>query len=223
MMLEVSSLAKTYDQGAQPVTVFTDLSLSLQEGEFLALMGTSGAGKTTLLQLLGCLDIPTSGSYRLAGREVSHLDEQELAALRNRHIGFVFQSSYFIDYLDLLDNVALPGFYAASSPQSDNRDRAAKLLDQVGLSHRQLHRPAMLSGGERQRAAIARALYNGPSLLLADEPTGNLDAENSAQVMEIFQQLNRDGLTILMVTHDSMVASRAHSRVALRNGQLEPV
>jgi len=220
-MIHIESLAKVYDQGEHPVTVFDKLSLQLKDGEFLALMGTSGAGKTTLLQLLGCLDTPSGGSYWLAGREVSKLGEDELAALRNQHIGFIFQTSFFIDYLDLLDNVALPGFYARTTLQhGEARQRAAELLDTVGLSHRHSHRPTMLSGGERQRAAIARALFNKPSLLLADEPTGNLDADNTLRVMDILTGLNTSGISILMVTHDPLVAARAQRQAQLCNGEL---
>lgn len=219
-MLRIQALGKTYSQVAQPVSVFTDLSLEIQAGEMVALMGSSGEGKTTLLQILGCLDRPDSGEYWLAGRELSGLPEEELAAVRNRQIGFVFQSSYFVDYLNLVENVALPGLYGQGMAGRAGERRAGQLLDEVGLGHRKRHVPAELSGGERQRAAIARALFNNPDLLLADEPTGNLDAANTRQVMSRLTALNDAGLTILLVTHDDAVASYAGRVLELSGGEL---
>jgi len=219
-MIALEGLSKVYPQQSAPVEVFRDVNLNLEAGEFIALTGTSGAGKTTLLQLLGCLDQPSAGSYRFRGRETAHMSEAELAALRNRHIGFVFQNSYFIDYLDLLENVALPGFYSRGVSAPDARARAEELLDSVGIGHRGAHTPAKLSGGERQRAAIARALFNRPQLLLADEPTGNLDAGNSARIIELLETLNRSGITVLLVTHDNAIACRAQRRVQLCDGCL---
>jgi putative ABC transport system ATP-binding protein len=208
-MIRARNLSKIHLQGGQPVTAVRDFSLALEQGEFVALMGESGSGKTTVLQILGCLDPPSGGSYRLDGEAVDAMDEKRLAAVRNRTIGFVFQTSHFIDYLNLLDNVALPGFYAPGGNGADHRTRARELLRRFGLGHRVDHLPAALSGGERQRAAIARALFNNPRLLLADEPTGNLDSANTGRIMEILQELHRDGLSILLVTHDAAVAARA--------------
>jgi putative ABC transport system ATP-binding protein len=219
-MLSIRGLRKTYAQVAQPVAVFSDLSLDIQSGDMVALMGSSGEGKTTLLQILGCLDRPDGGEYWLAGRELSRLPEEELAAVRNRQIGFVFQSSYFVDYLNLVENVALPGLYGEGVAGRAGERRAGQLLDEVGLGHRKRHVPAELSGGERQRAAIARALFNRPDLLLADEPTGNLDAENTRQVMSRLAALNEDGLTVLLVTHDESVASYARRVLELAGGEL---
>jgi putative ABC transport system ATP-binding protein len=219
-MLRIENFCKTYPQALQPVQVFHDLSFEVATGELVVLMGPSGEGKSTLLQLLGCLDRPTSGDYWLQGREVSRLPEEELAAVRKQQIGFVFQSSYFVDYLNLVENVALPGLYARGMSTHACHQRATMLLEQVGLGHRTTHIPAALSGGERQRAAIARALFNQPGLLLADEPTGNLDGENTRQIMARLTQLNEAGITIVLVTHDEAVASYAHRVLELTNGEL---
>lgn len=220
-MIKVKTLAKNYRQSDQLVQVFDNLSLEVKGGEFVAMMGASGEGKTTLLQILGCLDRPSAGHYWLDGREVSGLDEQELADIRNLKIGFVFQTSHFVDHLDLVENVALPGFYAGQLSTQACQDRAKKLLSQVGLSHRENHLPAELSGGERQRAAIARAMFNHPKVILADEPTGNLDVENSLNIIQILKQLNDTGITILLVTHDAEVARNAERTIRLSNGLVD--
>jgi len=219
-MLKVEGLSKVYPHPQAPVEVFRDLDLSVAAGEHVSLMGPSGEGKSTLLQLLGCLDRPSGGRYWLDGGEVTRLADEELARVRNRRIGFVFQSSFFVDYLDLVDNIALPGIYAGQYPAHRCRERAAELLDEVGLGHRLRHRPAALSGGERQRAAIARALFNRPALLLADEPTGNLDAENTAQIMRRLCALGDSGITLVLVTHDESVAGYADRILHLRGGEL---
>jgi putative ABC transport system ATP-binding protein len=219
-IIQVEQLEKTYWQAGRPVPVLKDLSLTVDTGEYVALMGSSGAGKTTLLQLLGCLDQATRGSYQLDGLEVSALDEEALAAVRNRKLGFVFQTSHFVDYLDLVDNVALPGFYASMLDGEHRRGRAIELLTRVGMAHRQDHVPAALSGGERQRVAIARALFNDPRVILADEPTGNLDADNTANIMAMLADLNRQGITIVMVTHDGDVASQATRVIELASGSV---
>lgn len=219
-MIQVSGLCKTYSGSVRAVQVLRNVSMQLHQGEFLALMGNSGAGKSTLLNLLGCLDTPSSGSYQLAGQEISGLAPGELAKVRNAEIGFVFQSSHFVEYLDLADNVALPNAYSQNSTEQDARARATILLQKVGLGERTDHRPSMLSGGERQRAAIARALFNQPSLLLADEPTGNLDQDNAGRIMEIFRDLNQQGLSILMVTHDPRIAATAGLQAHLADGEL---
>jgi len=220
-MIVVERLCKSYDLGHRRVQILDDLSLHVPAGDFVAITGRSGAGKSTLLQLLGCLDIPSSGEYLLAGQTVSCLDENELAEMRNRRIGFIFQTSHFIDYLDLVDNVALHGFYAENFDEPACRHHARELLAKVGLAHRLTHKPAELSGGERQRAAVARALFGNPDLILADEPTGNLDDRNGAVFADLMRDLNRDGITILMVTHDAAMATIATRQLDLRDGRLE--
>lgn len=217
-MIIAKAISKTYWQSGTAVPVLNDVSLSVTEGEFIALMGSSGAGKTTLMQLLGCLDKPSSGRYWLDGTEVSCLEETGLAAIRNQKIGFVFQTSHFVDYLDLVDNVSLPGFYALPNRAGADGRRSRYLLEQMGLKHRMGHIPAALSGGERQRAAIARALFNKPKILLADEPTGNLDSENTDRVMKLFTELHLVGITIVLVTHDRAVAEYANRTVELLDG-----
>lgn len=224
-MLSVAGLGKTYTAppgaAAGAVRVLDNLDLDVGAGEFVAVMGRSGAGKSTLLQILGCLDRPTRGSYRFDGRETAGLDERERARLRNRSIGFVFQASHFVEYLDLLDNVALAGRYDPALSEAAARRRAAALLARVGLEERVRHRPGELSGGERQRAALARALFKEPRLLLADEPTGNLDEDNLRRLAGILLELNRAGLTVLMVTHDPDMAALAQRRLRLAGGRLE--
>jgi putative ABC transport system ATP-binding protein len=220
-MIVAEHLCKSYDLGHRRVRVLNDLSLRVAAGDFVAITGRSGAGKSTLLQLLGCLDTPSSGEYRLAGSPVSRLSESELAEVRNKRIGFIFQTSHFIDYLDLVDNVALHGFYAGDYDEPACRRRARELLTDVGLAHRLTHKPAELSGGERQRAAVARALFGNPDLILADEPTGNLDGKNGAVFASLMRDLNRDGITILMVTHDTTMARIAARQLDLRDGQLK--
>ena len=219
-MIEARALNKTYRDSGKRVTVFQGLNLRCNAGEYVALMGPSGAGKTSLLQLLGCLDRPNTGEYFLDGQQVSHLEEEELAHIRNEKIGFVFQTNHFVEYLDLVENIALPGLYRGDNDARAISKRATSLLSRVGLSHRLHHLPRELSGGERQRAAIARALFNHPGLILADEPTGNLDAANTARVLEILEELHEAHITVILVTHDSAVASRAHRVLHLCDGQL---
>lgn len=220
LMIEANAICKAYRQAKRRVPVLDRLSVQIDAGEFVAIVGPSGAGKSTLLQVLGCLDTPCSGEYWLNGREVSRLSEPELAAVRNRSIGFVFQSSHFVDYLDLVDNVALQGFYAPDYDAARSRSRAVELLRQVGLEHRLDHRPAELSGGERQRAALARALFNEPRLLLADEPSGNLDGANTEHLRNLLLEQNRAGITIVVVTHDPDMTIAAGRRLELDRGQL---
>ncbi len=222
-MIVADSICKSYIQGHRKVAVLDQLSVRIAAGDFVAIMGQSGAGKSTLLQLLGCLDSPTSGDYWLNGRRVSQLPEEKLAGIRNQSIGFIFQTSHFIDYLDLIDNVALPGFYAANHDHDECRRRAKALLHEVGLGHRLDHKPGELSGGERQRAAIARALFSSPQLILADEPTGNLDEENTQHLVELLTDLNRSGITIILVTHDADVARVAQRRYMLTGGRLAEI
>ncbi|UCG74211.1 MAG: ABC transporter ATP-binding protein [Chromatiales bacterium] len=220
-MIRTAGLQKAYRQAEREVRVLEGLDLEIRRGEFVAIMGSSGAGKSTLLQLLGCLDVPDAGEYWLDDREVSKLGPDNLAEVRNRSIGFVFQSAHFVDYLDLVDNVALPAEYGPSTDVDQHRARAIELLQRVGLGHRLDHRPSELSGGERQRAAVARAMFARPRLILADEPTGNLDEENTRQLVELFADLHEEGITILLVTHDSDVAAIADRCYRLRGGRLE--
>lgn len=220
-MIRAAGLKKSYRQAEREVRVLEGLDLEMLHGEFVAIMGSSGAGKSTLLQLLGCLDTPDTGEYWLDDREVSRLGADRLAEVRNRSIGFVFQSPHFVDYLDLVDNVALPAEYGPAAGAEQHRARAAELLERVGLGHRLDHHPSELSGGERQRAAVARAMFTRPHLMLADEPTGNLDEDNTRQLVELLKDLHRDGITILMVTHDPDVAAVADRAYRLRGGRLE--
>ncbi|HEC26506.1 MAG TPA: ABC transporter ATP-binding protein [Gammaproteobacteria bacterium] len=218
-MIQVQTLDKSYTLPGQSIRVLKKLSLEVNEGEFVAIMGPSGTGKSTLLNVLGCLDIADAGSYVLDQEIISAMDDCALADIRNRKIGIVFQSTSFIDYLDLPDNVAMPGFYSGQSREHSRR-RAIELLEQIGLGHRLKHRPGQLSGGECQRVAIARALFNRPRLLLADEPTGNLDSKNSAEIVRLLKQLNTQGLTIVLITHDSGVASAADRIYYMQDGGL---
>lgn len=213
-------LWKVYRLGDVQVQALRGLSLTIEPGEFVALMGTSGSGKSTLMNLLGCLDTPTKGHYWLNGRNVASATQDELADIRNRQIGFVFQSFNLIPRTSASENVQLPLFYRGL-PLREQRTRAADALNRVGLAGRELHFPSQLSGGQQQRVAIARALVTGPAILLADEPTGNLDTESSREIMAILADLNRrDGLTILVVTHDSDVAAYTSRELLMKDGQL---
>jgi putative ABC transport system ATP-binding protein len=201
------------------VEVLSDISLTVRAGEFLALQGTSGSGKSTLLHLLGLLDTPTAGSYRLLGRDVSRLDDDERSRLRNTALGFVFQSFYLVPYATALENVMLPGMYA-DLPQAELRARALDLLDKVGLADRVNFKPANLSGGQQQRVAMARALLNRPRLILADEPTGQLDSATSAEIMRLFAQINASGATVILVTHDEHVAEQTRRIIRISDGRI---
>jgi putative ABC transport system ATP-binding protein len=216
-MFVLEGVSKVHGEGRRAVQALSDLSLTVSSGEFVAIAGPSGSGKSTLLQIVGCLDVPTSGRYLLEGTEVSTLDDRALSRLRNAHVGFVFQSFNLVSRTTALENVELPMVYS-SRPAS--RDRARAALARVGMSHRADHFPNELSGGEQQRVAIARALVLEPALLIADEPTGNLDAANGDQILDLFTDLNREGLTVLLVTHDPRVAARAHRVVSLADGRV---
>lgn len=218
-MIQACSISKSYHLPGQRIPVLKNVSLEVAEGEFVAIMGPSGTGKSTLLNLLGCLDSADSGAYFLDSEAISDMDDRALAEVRNRMLGFVFQATSFVDYLDLPDNVAMPGFYCGMS-RSDSRKRAVSLLQQVGMGHRLTHLPGQLSGGESQRVAIARALFNSPRLLLADEPTGNLDSRNSEEIVNLLKVLNSQGLTIVLITHDREVAQAADRIYLMQDGVL---
>jgi putative ABC transport system ATP-binding protein len=220
MMVITENLTRTYHTGGSEVRALQGVSIQVAQGEFVALMGASGSGKSTLLSLLGCLDTPTSGSLCLEGREVTALSRDERACLRNQRIGFIFQSFNLLPRLNALDNVALPLLYRRGARVSRARAAARGALAQVGLERRAGHLPGELSGGERQRAAIARALLVDPALLLADEPTGNLDSASGAGIMRLLVELNRQGRTIILVTHDAHIAANAHRSLYLRDGRL---
>jgi putative ABC transport system ATP-binding protein len=217
--VELKKICRIYRRDGAPVAALLDVDLALQQGSFTAVTGPSGSGKSTLLNVLGCLDRPTSGTYRLAGTLVSDMNERQRAAVRNTKIGFVFQMFHLIPQLNALDNVMLPALYGPDK-LADARRRAAGWLERVGLADRMKHRPGALSGGEQQRVAIARALINDPAMILADEPTGNLDAASGAGVLDVLCELNAEGRTIALVTHDASVAKRAHAIVSLERGSI---
>jgi putative ABC transport system ATP-binding protein len=219
-MIETSKLCRRFHVGDTWVHALDNVDLSIAKGEFVAVMGPSGSGKSTLMNILGCLDTPDDGSYRLLGDEVASLDDAALSRTRNRHIGFVFQSFHLLPRLSALDNVLLPLRYSDGDPGAA-RERATALLERLGLADRMGHRPNQLSGGQRQRVAIARSLVNQPPLLLADEPTGNLDSKTSVEIMELFTELNEGGQTILMVTHEDEIAEYAKRLIRMRDGRVE--
>lgn len=217
-LIEVRDLTKVYGEGPAAVEALRGVSLSVSSGEFVAIMGPSGSGKSTFMHLLGCLDRPTSGSYRLAGQEVSNLTRDQLALVRSRQIGFVFQSFNLLSRTSALENVELPMLYAGMAREERDR-RARAILEQVGLGSRLLHRPNELSGGQQQRVAIARSLANGAPLLMADEPTGNLDSASSVEIMTLFRHLNKDsGITVVVVTHATDIAAWSDRIVTFRDG-----
>jgi putative ABC transport system ATP-binding protein len=219
VLIDLADVYKIYDMGAEKVHALNGIDLRIDRGEYVAIMGASGSGKSTLMNLLGCLDTPSSGSYRLNGVAVEELDDSQLAAIRNQEIGFVFQTFNLLPRTDALHNVELPLIYAGV-PRRDRRERASRALERVGLADRMHHNPNELSGGQRQRVAIARALVNDPSLLLADEPTGNLDSATSVEIMELFDQLHAGGNTVVLVTHEAEIAQHAWRRINLRDGKV---
>lgn len=219
-MISVKDLKKTYIMGTTKVHALQSITLDILKNEYVALMGPSGSGKSTLMNLLGCLDSPTGGDYLLNGTNVSTMTDSELAEVRNKEIGFVFQTFNLLPRLSALENVALPLVYAGAS-KSQRLARAQEVLEAVGLGDRVDHKPNELSGGQRQRVAIARALVNKPSIILADEPTGNLDTKTSVEIMEIFEEIHRQGNTVILVTHEPDIAEHAHRMVRLRDGLVE--
>ena len=219
MILEIEHVYKDYIQGKMSVHILKDISLSVEEGEYLAIMGPSGSGKTTLMNIIGCLDKPTSGSYHLNGKDVLTYSDNELSDTRLYNIGFVFQSFHLLPKQTALENVYLPLIYAGIS-KKERIERATEALERVGLGDRLHFKPTQLSGGQQQRVAIARAIVNHPTILLADEPTGALDSSSGEQVMELFQKLNDEGITIIMITHDAEIASHAKRQAIIRDGIL---
>ena len=219
MILQLENVCKDYARGREPVPVLRDINLSVEEGEYLAIMGPSGSGKTTLMNLIGCLDVPTSGTYELDGKNLKDLSDDELADIRNKHLGFVFQSFHLLPKMDALDNVALPLLYAGV-PLKARRERAAEALKAVGLEERMNFLPNQMSGGQCQRVAIARAMVGKPDLLLADEPTGALDTKSGNQIMDIFRRLSEEGMTIIMITHEPSIAACADKTYRILDGEL---
>ncbi len=219
-IIETKHISKRYEMGEEIIDALKDVTISVNKGEYVAFMGPSGSGKSTLMNIVGCLDTPSTGSYILNGQDVSTMSENELAAVRNKEIGFVFQTFNLLPRQSALENVALPLIYAGYS-KSERTRIAMETLKGVGLDNRALHKPNELSGGQRQRVAVARALVNDPSILLADEPTGNLDTKTSYEIMDLFDQLHKKGNTIVMVTHEDDIAQYAHRIIRLRDGIVE--
>lgn len=219
-LIETHDLWKTYIMGDEEIHALRGVSVQIERGEYVAIMGPSGSGKSTLMNLIGCLDTPSQGSYLLNGKQVSQMNDNELARIRNEEIGFVFQTFNLLPRASALHNVELPLVYAGV-PAKARQERAKAALEKVELAHRMTHRPSELSGGQRQRVAIARALVNNPSILLADEPTGNLDTKTGLEIMALFARLHESGNTIVLVTHEADVAALAHRTIHLRDGQVE--
>ena len=220
VVIQTEDLWKTYEMGTEQLHALQGVNILIRKGEYVAIMGPSGSGKSTLMNLIGCLDSPTKGNFWLAGRLVSQLDDDELAAIRNREIGFVFQTFNLLARATALHNVELPMIYNGT-PAEERIERAKKSLAQVDLTDRMMHKPNELSGGQRQRVAIARALVNHPSILLADEPTGNLDSATGEEIMGLFARLHESGNTIILVTHEPDIAARAHRVIRVRDGKVE--
>jgi putative ABC transport system ATP-binding protein len=220
IVIQTDELWKTYEMGVEQLHALRGVSIEIHKGEYVAIMGPSGSGKSTLMNLIGCLDSPSKGSYWLAGRLVSQLDDDELAYIRNKEIGFVFQTFNLLPRATALHNVELPMIYNGTGAQ-ERLERAKSALAQVDLKDRMMHKPNELSGGQRQRVAIARALVNNPSILLADEPTGNLDSQTGEEIMTLFARLHEQGNTIILVTHEPDIAAHAHRVIRLRDGKIE--
>ncbi|MBC5834721.1 ABC transporter ATP-binding protein [Flavobacterium sp. F372] len=219
-MIDIKAITRDFQLGSETVNVLKGIDLLINKGEYVALMGPSGSGKSTLMNILGCLDTPTSGSYILNGKQVSEMHDDELAEIRNKEIGFVFQTFNLMPRTTALDNVALPMVYAGFSKDERNK-RATEVLTQVGLADRMDHKPNQLSGGQRQRVAVGRALVNKPSIILADEPTGNLDSKTSVEIMKLFGEIHANGNTVILVTHEEDIAAHAHRIIRLRDGIIE--
>ncbi|MFI0427071.1 MAG: ABC transporter ATP-binding protein [Flavobacterium sp.] len=219
-LIKITNIKRDFPLGNEIVYVLKGIDLEINKGEYVALMGPSGSGKSTLMNILGCLDTPTSGTYVLNGKHVSEMQDDELAGIRNKEIGFVFQTFNLMPRTTALDNVALPMVYAGYS-KSERNERATEVLTQVGLDDRMDHKPNQLSGGQRQRVAVARALVNKPSIILADEPTGNLDSKTSVEIMNLFNEIHANGNTVILVTHEEDIAAYAHRIIRLRDGIIE--
>lgn len=219
-LIDIKDIKRDFQLGSETINVLKGIDLKINKGEYVALMGPSGSGKSTLMNLLGCLDTPTSGTYILNNKDVSQMVDDELAEIRNKEIGFVFQTFNLLPRTTALDNVALPMIYAGYS-KTDRTNRAKEVLNQVGLGDRMDHQPNQLSGGQRQRVAVARALVNKPSIILADEPTGNLDSKTSVEIMRLFDEIHANGNTVILVTHEEDIAQHAHRIIRLRDGLIE--
>lgn len=215
----MENITKTYKIGEDNVEALTEINLSIERGEFAAIMGTSGSGKTTLMNIIGCLDVPTSGRYILAGREVSNITDDELSIIRNEHIGFVFQNFYLLPYATVLENILLPTLYVEKDKDNFQK-RASEILRLVGLQERAKFRPNQLSGGQQQRVAIARALINDPELILCDEPTGQLDSKTAAEIMSLLTEMNKLGKTIIIITHDQNIAAYTKRIILIKDGAI---
>jgi putative ABC transport system ATP-binding protein len=219
-IISIQGIEKSYDLGAVTVRALSGVDLDVQKGSYVAIMGASGSGKSTLLNMLGCLDQPTAGTYKLGGQDVSKLDDDEISAIRGQYLGFIFQSYNLIAQLTVLENIQVPLFYQRKNLE-EHRDHCLELAHKVGLGDRLDHRPNQLSGGQQQRVAIARALINDPLMILADEPTGNLDSKTGIEVLDLITRLNEDGKTIVLVTHDDQVAERAHRVLHMKDGLID--
>ncbi len=220
LLIDVQKITRDFPLGQETIKVLKGIDLKIYKGEYVALMGPSGSGKSTFMNLLGCLDTPTSGEYYLNGKDVSNMTDDELAEIRNKEIGFVFQTFNLLPRTTALDNVALPMIYAGKNKE-ERRQRAEEVLQEVGLGDRMDHHPNQLSGGQRQRVAVARALVNKPSIILADEPTGNLDSKTSVEIMNLFNTIHSQGNTVILVTHEEDIAENAHRIIRLRDGLIE--
>lgn len=219
-LITIKDIKRDFVLGNEIINVLKGIDLQIKRGEYVALMGPSGSGKSTLMNILGCLDTPTSGTYILNGKDVSQMHDDDLAEIRNKEIGFVFQTFNLLPRTTALDNVALPMIYAGYS-KTERKERATEVLTQVGLNDRMDHQPNQLSGGQRQRVAVARALVNKPSIILADEPTGNLDSKTSEEIMKLFGEIHANGNTVILVTHEEDIAAYAHRIIRLRDGIIE--